>query len=125
MRVPDYYVRLVELPPTVLGATLPNDDGTFSVYINARLGDAARRETLCHELEHMARDHFYQSAPIAAQEAEARRRSTARCAATAISRRSRRISKVSARSETARNPSARSRCDKNWEPAKTSLAPDF
>ena len=72
MRVPDYYVRLVELPPTVLGATLPNDDGTFSVYINARLGDAARRETLCHELEHMARDHFYQSAPIAAQEAEAR-----------------------------------------------------
>ena len=72
MRVPDYYVRLVELPPTVLGATLPNDDGTFSVYINARLGDKARRETLRHELEHMARDHFYQSAPIAAQEAEAR-----------------------------------------------------
>ena len=72
MRVPDYYVRLVELPPTVLGATLPNDDGTFSVYINARLGDAARRETLGHELEHMARDHYYQSAPIAAQEAEAR-----------------------------------------------------
>lgn len=72
MRVPDYYVRLVELPLTVLGATLPNDDGTFSVYINARLSDGARRETLRHELEHMARDHFYQSAPIAAQEAEAR-----------------------------------------------------
>ena len=72
MRVPDYYVRFVELPLTVLGATLPNDDGTFSVYINARLSDEARRETLRHELEHMARDHFYQSAPIAAQEAEAR-----------------------------------------------------
>lgn len=71
MRVPDYYVRLVELPPTVLGATLPNDDGTFSVYINSCLGDAARRETLRHELEHMARDHFYQSVPIGAQEAEA------------------------------------------------------
>ena len=55
----------------MFGATLPNDDGTFSVYINARLSDEARRETLCHELEHMARDHFYQSAPIAAQEAEA------------------------------------------------------
>lgn len=72
MRIPDYYVRFVDFPPTVLGATLPNDDGTFSVYINARLGDDARRETLRHELEHMARDHFYQSAPIAAQEAEAR-----------------------------------------------------
>ena len=77
MRVPDYYVRLVELPPTVFGATLPNDDGTFSVYINARLGDAARRETLRHELEHMARDHFYQNGPIAAQEAEANGRAPA------------------------------------------------
>ena len=57
MRIPDYYVRFVDFPPTVLGATLPNDDGTFSVYINARLGDDARRETLRHELEHMARDH--------------------------------------------------------------------
>ncbi len=46
MRIPDYYVRFVDFPPTVLGATLPNDDGTFSVYINARLGDDARRETL-------------------------------------------------------------------------------
>jgi len=43
MRIPDYYVRFVDFPPTVLGATLPNDDGTFSVYINARLGDDARR----------------------------------------------------------------------------------
>lgn len=67
MRIPDYYVRFVDFPPTVLGATLPNDDGTFSVYINARLGDDARRE-----LEHMARDHFYRDAPVAAQEAEAR-----------------------------------------------------
>ena len=71
MRVPDYYVRLIELPPAVLGATLPNDDGTFSVYINSRLSDEARRETLLHELEHMARDHFYKNEPIAAQEAEA------------------------------------------------------
>lgn len=72
MRIPDYYVRFVDLPPTVLGATIPNDDGTFSVYINARLGDDARRETLQHELEHMARDHFYRDAPVGAQEAEAR-----------------------------------------------------
>ena len=67
MRIPDYYVRFVDFPPTVLGATLPNDDGTFSVYINARLGDDARRETLRHELEHMARDHFYRDAPVAAR----------------------------------------------------------
>ena len=52
MRIPDYYVRFVDFPPTVLGATLPNDDGTFSVYINARLGDDARRETLRRPNEH-------------------------------------------------------------------------
>ena len=58
MRIPDYYVRFVDFPPTVLGATLPNDDGTFSVYINARLGDDARRETLRHELEHLSLIHI-------------------------------------------------------------------
>ncbi len=74
MRAPDYYVRFVDLPHTVYGVTMPNDDGTFSVYINARLGEKERRETLDHEIEHMARDHFYSGSPIAEQEAEARGR---------------------------------------------------
>ena len=71
MRVPDYYVRLVDLPHAVYGVTMPNDDGTFSVYINARLSEKDRRETLEHEIEHMARGHFYSEASIAEQEAEA------------------------------------------------------
>ena len=105
MRIPDYYVRFVDFPPTVLGATLPNDDGTFSVYINARLGDDARRETLRHELEHMARDHFYRDAPIAAQEAEARGE-TVSAVPPAPER----------RSAAAWNPSAPSRCGDKKEP---------
>ena len=71
MRIPDHFVRVIELPPSVRGVTVPNDDGTFSVYINAICGDEVQRQTLEHELEHLARDHFYQTAPIAAQEAEA------------------------------------------------------
>ena len=71
MRIPDHYVRVVELPAAVRGVTVPNDDGTFSVYINALYDDETQRETLEHELTHLARDHFYREAPIADQEAEA------------------------------------------------------
>ena len=71
MRIPDHYIRVVELPAAVRGVTLPNDDGTFSVYINALYDDETQRETLEHELEHLARDHFYADTPVARQEAEA------------------------------------------------------
>ena len=71
MKIPDHYVRVVALPPTVRGVTVPNEDGTFSVYINSLFDDEAQRGALEHELEHLARDHFYSDAPVAAQEAEA------------------------------------------------------
>lgn len=71
MRIPDYYVRVIELPRSVRGVTVPNDDGTFSVYINALYDTLSRRDTLEHELAHLARDHFYKSDPIALQETEA------------------------------------------------------
>ena len=59
MRIPDYFVRVVELPAAVRGVTVPNDDGTFSVYINALYDTRVQRRTLEHELVHLARDHFY------------------------------------------------------------------
>ena len=71
MKIPDHFVRVIELPHTVRGVTVPNDDGTFSVYINAAYDAGVQRSTLEHELEHLARDHFYSAAPIAVQEAEA------------------------------------------------------
>lgn len=71
MRIPDHFVRVIPLPAAVRGVTVPNDDGTFSVYINALYDTETQRATLEHELEHLARDHFYTSAPVAVQEAEA------------------------------------------------------
>ena len=71
MNVPDHFVRLVELPRAVRGVSVPNDDGTFSVYINSLYDDETQRRTLEHELEHLTRDHFYKAGPIAVQEAEA------------------------------------------------------
>ncbi len=71
MRIPDHFVRVVELPPAVKGVTVPNEDGTFSVYINSLYDDETQRHALEHELEHLARDHFYKAESLAIQEAEA------------------------------------------------------
>ena len=59
MWTPDYFVRLLDLPPTVEGVTVPNDDGTFDIYINALLSPERQQEKLDHELEHIRKDHFY------------------------------------------------------------------
>ena len=72
MRIPDHFIRVIPLPRNVRGVSVPNDDGTFSVYINALYDTDDQRRTLEHELEHLARDHFYKQEPIALQEAEAR-----------------------------------------------------
>ncbi len=71
MKIPDHFVRIIDLPAAVRGVTVPNDDGTFSIYINALYDTDTQRHTLEHELEHLARDHFYRPGSVALQEAEA------------------------------------------------------
>ena len=51
----DTYVRLIPLPVKVEGVTLPNDDGSFDIYINSRLSPAMQQATLEHELRHIRR----------------------------------------------------------------------
>lgn len=55
----DYYVRTVKLPGSVRGITIPNDDGTFNVFINSLLSPECTDDTLEHELRHIKKDHFY------------------------------------------------------------------
>lgn len=72
MWTPDYFVRLVELPRTVNGVTLPNDDGTFDIYLNRLLTDDEQKTALEHEIEHIIQDHFYNDVkPLRQIEAEA------------------------------------------------------
>ena len=71
MKIPDHFVRVIPLPRNVRGVSVPNDDGSFSVYINALYDEETQRRALEHELTHLARDHFYKPEPIALQEAEA------------------------------------------------------
>lgn len=55
----DYFVRQFPMPATVRGFVAPNDDGTFSIYINSNLDAMQQRKTLEHELKHIKKDHFY------------------------------------------------------------------
>ena len=67
----DYFVRLIELPIKVEGVTVPNSDGSFSVYINALLSEVKRGEVLRHELRHIASEHFYTEMPVEYMERQA------------------------------------------------------
>ena len=68
----DYFGRYIPFPSYAAdGAVLPNDDGTFSVYINSNLDDDRKRIALRHELEHIEKDHFESTCPIMQIEQEA------------------------------------------------------
>ncbi len=71
MWTPEYFVRFVDFPASVRGVTIPNDDGTFNIYISSRLSDASRRACLDHELRHIFQDHFYDERPVEDLEREA------------------------------------------------------
>ena len=59
MWTPEYFVRYVPFPAKIEGITVPNDDGTFDIYINARFCRQKQINILNHELCHIQQDHFY------------------------------------------------------------------
>lgn len=69
--MPEHYVRLISLPIKVEGVTLPNDDGSFDIYINSRLSPQRRQKVLEHELRHIQNDHFYLDMPVSTMEKQA------------------------------------------------------
>lgn len=71
MWTPEYFVRIVVLPPKIDGVTVPNDDGTFDIYINALLSEERQINRLEHEIRHISMDHFYEDMSVAVCEAEA------------------------------------------------------
>lgn len=57
----DYFVRVIDFPRGVnrIGLVLLNDDGTYSVYLNARASAHAQKKAMRHEYDHMANDDLY------------------------------------------------------------------
>ena len=67
MWTPVYFVRQISLPSGIDGVTVPNDDGTFDIYLNADLCEVRKKDCLAHEIEHIMQDHFYQETKAVAQ----------------------------------------------------------
>lgn len=67
----DYFVRLIDLPPSIGGFVRPNNDGTFSVYLNSRLPWETNIVSCDHEKRHIEHNDFYRQIPLAQKEAEA------------------------------------------------------
>lgn len=60
----DYWVRYMVLPPGIYAFVTPNDDGTFSIYLDPRRSRSQLFDDLDHELDHIKRDDFYNGLPI-------------------------------------------------------------
>ena len=61
----DYFVRVVPFRTgAVGGAVMENEDGTYSLYMNADLPYDKQIEGGWHEFEHIAYDDFHNGRPI-------------------------------------------------------------
>ena len=60
----DYFVRYMELPPGIFAFVTPNDDGTFSIYLDPRRSRDQQLADCRHEIRHIANDDFYNGLPI-------------------------------------------------------------
>lgn len=52
-------IRVKELPATINGVTIKDDNGDYNVYINACISEDARAEAFRHEVRHIREGHFY------------------------------------------------------------------
>ena len=60
----DYFIRYMELPRGIFAFVTPNDDCTFSVYLDPRRSHDQQVEDIEHELRHILRDDFYNGLPL-------------------------------------------------------------
>ena len=60
----DYFVRIVKLPKGIKAMIVPNDDGTFSMYLDSRRTREQWIDDWTHEIWHLIRNDFYNGNPI-------------------------------------------------------------
>lgn len=58
IRNEDLIVNYLDMPTTVRGRTVPNPDGTFSIFINSKLSIKGQKKALAHEVRHIMRGDF-------------------------------------------------------------------
>ena len=61
MTTPAVNCRIVDFPCKGREMVIPNEDGSYTVLINAKLSDAGRIEAYQHAVKHILADDFYKS----------------------------------------------------------------
>lgn len=51
-------IKIVDMPVSVKAYTVPNEDGTFTIFINSRLNSEQQQESYSHEIEHILSNNF-------------------------------------------------------------------
>lgn len=54
----DLNVNYLDMPTTIKGRTVPNEDGSFTVFINSRLSHTEQGEAFYHETTHIKSGDF-------------------------------------------------------------------
>lgn len=60
----DYFIRYKQLPQGIYAFVTPNDDGTFSIYLDPRRSHDQQMADCSHEIWHIVNDDFYNGLPI-------------------------------------------------------------
>ena len=55
----DYFIYFMKMPPKIYAFVSPNNDGTWSIYLDPRRDKPHRIKDLNHELKHIYRGDFY------------------------------------------------------------------
>ena len=50
--------RLIDMPTRIKGQTIKNEDGSYSVFLNARMSSIQIEKTYQHELKHIENGDF-------------------------------------------------------------------
>lgn len=75
----DYFVRFVPFPygTDTHGMVMPNDDGTFSIYIDINATEEQQKRAYAHEICHLDEDDLYGDKDIVSIECALERKKTA------------------------------------------------
>ena len=61
-------VRMIDLPYTIKGLTVLDEEGDYNIYLNARLSPDIQAEAFRHEVEHIKNGDFYTDESVADKE---------------------------------------------------------
>lgn len=58
MMTPDVNVQLINFPNSGREMVVPNEDGSYTILINARLSNESQMQAYAHAMEHIVNDDF-------------------------------------------------------------------